>query len=147
MEKRNVKIFVIDNKRFFYRAIDILYDNPNYKNHLEYWKDHLSRVSYESVSENDLYSDTRNLIALKIAMEDNIVFMDTSKNYSSYKSGILFFPNNVSSNRKKIAELLTSSYDYLNVIYNIYYDGKSYHAKEKDIFRSSEEAKILSYHI
>lgn len=147
MGKQSVKIFVLPNTAPLYRSVDILYDNPSYKNHLEYWKDHLSRVSYQNVSEDDLYSDTRNLIALKITMEDNIVFMDTSKNNSSYKSGVLFLPFNVVPRRKKLAALLTRSYDYLNIIYNIYYDGKSYHAKERDIIRPAENINVLSYHI
>lgn len=147
MEKRDIKIFVINNTAPFYRAVDILYDNPRYKNHLEYWREHLSRVNYQNVSEDDLYSDTRNLIALKITMEDNIVFMDTSQNDSNYRSGVLLLPFNVSLGRKKLAALLTSSYDYLNIIYNIYYDGKSYRTKERDIIRSSEKINVLSYHI
>lgn len=147
MEKRDIKIFVIHNTAPFYRAVDILYSNPRYKNHLEYWREHLSRVNYQNVSEDDLYSDTRNLIALKITMEDNIVFMDTSNNNSNYKSGILFLPSNVSPVRKKMAALLTSSYDYLNIVYNIFYDGYSYHAKERDVVRPSEKINILTYHI
>ena len=43
--------------------------------------------------------------------------------------------------------MLTSTYDYLNVIYDIYYDGKSYRAKEKDIVRSSNSSKVLTYHL
>ena len=73
--------------------------------------------------------------------------MDTSNNNSSYKSGILFLPSNVSLGRKKIAALLTSSYDYLNIVYNIFYDGYSYHAKERDVVRPSEKINILTYHI
>ena len=56
-------------------------------------------------------------------------------------------PSNISSSRKKLAFMLTSSYDYLNVIYDIYYDGKSYRAKEKDIVRSSNSSKVLTYHL
>lgn len=146
MENRDIKIFVIHNTLPFYKAIDILYVNPRYQNHLEYWREHLSRNDYQSVGEEDLYSDTRNLIALKIALEDNVVFMDTSKKMSSYKSGILFLPSNVSPARKELALFLTSSYHYLNVIYNICYDGKTYHAQERDLVRS-EHPQAFTYHI
>lgn len=147
MEKQDIKIFVIHKEFPIYRAVDILYENPIYYNHLEYWEEHLSKVQYETVSLDDLYQDTRNLIAIKIAMEGNIVFMDTSKRNGSYRSGVICLPSSISSARKKLAAMLTSSYDYLNVIYDIYYDGKSYRAKEKDIVRPSNSSKVLTYHL
>ena len=147
MQKRDIKIFVIHKKFLIDRTIDILYENPLYHNHLEYWQEHLSKVKYETVSSADLYHGTRNLIAIKIAMEGNIVFMDTSKKRECYRSGVVFLPSNISSSRKKLAFMLTSSYDYLNVIYDIYYDGKSYRAKEKDIVLSSNSSKVVTYHL
>ena len=70
--------------------------------------------------------------------------MDTSKQNSSFRTGILFLPSNVSSLRKQIAARLTSSYDYLNILYNIHYNGISYQAEEKDIDRTQKEEKISS---
>ena len=37
----------------------------------------------------------RNLIGLKISLEGNLVFIDTSKPQRSYKTGIIFLPENV----------------------------------------------------
>ena len=143
----DIKIFIIHNTKPLIKAIDIIPQNPKYQNHLEYWKKYLSQKKFETVTVKDLYQNSRNLISIKIALEGNIVFMDTSKQNSSFRTGILFLPSNVSSLRKQIAARLTSSYDYLNIIYNIFYDGHSYHAKERDVVRPSEKINILTYHI
>ena len=145
MAKAGIKIFIIHNKKPISEAIHIIRENSIYQNHLQYWQEHLSKKKYKYVSLDDLYKNTRNLIAIKIALEENIVFMDTSKKDREYRSGILYLPKNVSANRKKLAAILTSSYDYLNIIYDIFYDGKTYRAKEKDIMRS--EKKFISKRI
>lgn len=147
MQNQDIKIFVIHKKKLYNRTVDILYENPLYHNHLEYWQEHLSKVKYETVSLADLYHGTRNLIAIKIAMEGNVVFMDISKKREYYRSGVMFLPSSISSSRKKLAFMLTESYDYLNVIYDIYYDGKTYQSKEKDIVRPSKHSKVLTYHL
>lgn len=142
----NIKIIIIDNKKSINQAIDIIYENESYRNHLEYWQEHLKTRTYNSVTISDLYSDTRNMIALKIALEDNIVFLDTSKKDSDYRSGIIFLPNACLPIRKKLIAFFTMSYDYLNIIYDIHYDGKTYSAKEKDIDRTSlTKEKIRKY--
>lgn len=138
---QDLKIFVIHNSKPIYEAIDFLFQNSNYQNHLEYWRDHLSKKMYKTVTLDDLYQNTRNMIAIKIVLEGNIVFIDTSKQKENYRSGILFLPQNVSYARKKLATILTSSYDYINVVYDIFYDGVTYRAKERPIDKS---AKVLN---
>lgn len=138
---QDIKIFVIHNSKPIYEAIDILFRNSNYQNHLEYWQEYLSKKTYRTVNLEDLYQNTRNMIAIKIVLEGNIVFIDTSKQKENYRSGILFLPQNVSYARKKLATILTSSYDYINVVYDIFYDGVTYRAKERPIDKS---AKLLN---
>ncbi len=75
----NIKIFIIHNTKPLIKAIDIIPQNPNYQNHLEYWEEYLSQKKFETVTVKDLYQNSRNLISIKIALEGNIVFMDTSK--------------------------------------------------------------------
>lgn len=140
----DIKIFIIHNTKPLIKAIDIIPQNPNYQNHLEYWEEYLSQKKFETVTVKDLYQNSRNLISIKIALEGNIVFMDTSKQNSSFRTGILFLPSNVSPLRKQIAARLTSSYDYLNILYNIHYNGISYQAEERDIDRTQKEEKIPS---
>ena len=138
MAKVGIKIFIIHNNKPISKAIHIIRENSIYQNQLQYWQEHLSKEEYKYVSLDDLYKNSRNLIAIKIALEGNIVFVDISKKDGEYRSGILYLPKNVSKNRKKLAAILTSSYDYLNIIYDIFYDGKTYRAKEKDIIRSEK---------
>ena len=75
----DIKIFIIHNTKPLIKAIDIIPQNPNYQNHLEYWEKYLSQKKFETVTVKDLYQNSRNLISIKIALEGNIVFMDTSK--------------------------------------------------------------------
>ena len=138
---QDIKIFVIHNSKPIYEAIDVLFQNSNYQNHLEYWQEYLSKKTYRTVTLDDLYQNTRNMIAIKIALEGNIVFIDTSKQNEKYRSGIMFLPSNISYTRKKLAMILTSSYDYINIVYDIFYDGITYRAKERSIDRS---AKLLN---
>ena len=127
-----IKIFVIHNTKPLFNAIDIMFQNPNYRNHLEYWKEYLSQKKFKTVTMQDLYQNNRNLISIKIALEGNIVFMDTSKQNSSFRSGILFLPPNVSPIRKRIAARLTFSYNYLCIL-----------AEEKDINRTIKEPNMV----
>ena len=138
-----IKIFVIHNTKPLFSAIDIMFQNPNYRNHLEYWKEYLSQKKFKTVTMQDLYQNNRNLISIKIALEGNIVFMDTSKQNSSFRSGILFLPPNVSPIRKRIAARLTFSYNYLCILSNIQYNGVSYQAEEKDINRTIKEPNMV----
>ena len=77
MAKAGIKIFIIHNKKPISEAIHIIRENSIYQNHLQYWQEHLSKKKYKYVSLDDLYKNTRNLIAIKIGLEENIVFMDT----------------------------------------------------------------------
>ena len=54
MEKQDIKIFVIHKEFPIYRAVDILYENPIYYNHLEYIED-LELYTYITFADEENY--------------------------------------------------------------------------------------------
>lgn len=138
-DKKEFKIIIINNEKPIRKSIDFIYKNDNFNNHLEYWDEYLKNKEFNSVKRDDIYSEDRNTIGLKICMEGNIVFIDTSVSYNDYKSGIIFLPDNVKSSRKKLIYLLTAKYDYLSVIFDIENENGLIHGKQEDIFKKSNE--------
>lgn len=142
------KIIIINNEKPIREAIDIIWENEEYQNHLQYWEEYLKRKTFDGVSIDDIYSNTRNIIGVKIALEGNFVFIDTSRKFRNYKSGIIFLPDNTKTPRQKLLELFTFDYQYLNIISDIKIIDGSLQAKEKDIIRYQEtDNKVKKYRL
>ena len=122
---RNFKIIVINNDKPIRKSIDFIFEDSSYSNHFDYWNDYLANKKFRTVDQDSVYSDTRDIIGIKICLEGNIVFIDTSNPNSSYKNGLVYLPQNVKDTRKKLIKFLTSDYDYLTVVSDIeYQDGR-----------------------
>ena len=148
MPKSVPKIIIINNEKPIREAIDIIWENEEYQNHLQYWEEYLKRKTFDGVSIDDIYSNTRNIIGVKIALEGNFVFIDTSRKFRNYKSGIIFLPDNAKTPRQKLLELFTFDYQYLNIISDIKIIDGSLQAKEKDIIRYQEtDNKVKKYRL
>lgn len=129
------KIIVINNNVPIRQAIDFVWENDMFQNHLQYWEAYLTKKQFQTVSSKDVYSKTRNLIGLHICLEGNIVFMDTSSSYGDDRTGMVYLPANCKTGRKKLISLLTSEYQQLSIFYDIKPCGASIHCKEKEIIR------------
>lgn len=140
-KKQKFKIIVINNSCPIRKSIDYVMENDNYNNHFDYWKEYLTGKHFETVNQDSIYSDTRDIIGIKICLEGNIVFIDTSNPKSNYKSGLVYLPQNVKSTRKKLMKFLTSDYDYLTVISDIKYKNGRPIGKYNDIQRDKGYSK------
>lgn len=136
------KIIVINNDLPIRQAIDFIWETDKFQNHLQYWEAYLRKKQFQTVSSKDVYSQTRNLIGLRICLEGNIVFMDTSSSYGNDRAGMIYLPTNCKASRKKLISLLTSEYQQLSIFYDIKQCGSSIHCKEKEIIRPSTRDKV-----
>lgn len=143
---QKAKIIIIDNKRPIRESIDILYKNPLYKNHLEYWNDYLKSNHFDNISDIDTLYFSSNMIGIKVCLKGKIVFIDVSNDYSDYKNGIIFIPNNVSFSREKLMKLLTHDYNYLDIFYNIEYCDGSIKCEQSSIIREKTKSKQKVYY-